>query len=84
LLAILLLRGALEFDDAPLDGVPITRLLFFIAPSPRAHLELLAQLSTALTRGRLRDLLLNSAADAEIFGALSVAEATTAGKGAKG
>ena len=84
LLAILLLRDALVFNDAPPDGVPITRLLFFIAPSPRAHLELLAQLSTALTRGKLRDLLLNSAPDAEIFGALAAVEAITAGKEAKG
>jgi PTS system nitrogen regulatory IIA component len=73
LLAILLLRGALSLAEAPPDGVLVTRLLFFIAPSPRAHLELLAQLSAALTRGPLPGLLLRSAPDAEIFTALGAA-----------
>lgn len=70
LLAILLLRDALPLAEPPPDGVPVTRLLFFIAPSPRAHLDLLAQLSTALKRGPLRELLLKAAPDAEIFAAL--------------
>jgi nitrogen PTS system EIIA component len=52
----------------------VTRLLFFIAPSPRAHLDLLAQLSTALKRGPLRERLLNAAPDAEIFGALGTGD----------
>src|SRR5436305_7919733 len=40
------------------DALPIsvTRLFFFVAPSPRAHLELLARLSAALSRGGLRRL----------------------------
>ena len=83
LLAILLLLDALLQAEAPPDGVPITRLLFFIAPSPRAHLEMLAQLSAALTRGPLRGLLLQDAPDAEIFNALAAAElpgAKVAGK----
>lgn len=71
LLAILLLRDPLLFHDSPLDDVPITRLLFFIAPSPRAHLDILAQLSTALSRGRLRDALVNGLADEEIYQSLS-------------
>ena len=74
LLAFLLMRDALIQAEAPPDGVPITRLLFFIAPSPRAHLEMLAQLSAALTRGPLRGLLLQDAPDAEIFNALAAAE----------
>lgn len=78
LLAILFLRDALDSGDAPPDGIPITRLLFFIAPSPRAHLDLLAQLSTALTRGSLRGPLVNDAADAEIFAALAAAESQAA------
>jgi PTS system nitrogen regulatory IIA component len=74
LLAIVLLRDALPLAEAPTDGVPVTRLLFFIAPSPRAHLEMLAQLSAALTRGSLRELLFQNAPDAEIFRALATAE----------
>jgi PTS system nitrogen regulatory IIA component len=77
LLAILLLRDPLP-EPAP-DDVPVTRLLFFIAPSPRAHLDLLAQLSTALKRGPLRERLLKAAPDAEIFTALEPGELTKEG-----
>jgi len=75
ILALLFLREALpvEVEPSP-DGVPITKLFFFIAPSPRAHLELLAQLSTALTRGGLKRLVLSGATDAEIFSAVAAAE----------
>ncbi|MSU70256.1 MAG: PTS sugar transporter subunit IIA [Opitutaceae bacterium] len=83
ILALVLLRDALPMEEAPIDGVPVTRLLFFIAPSPRAHLELLAQLSTALTRGGLRQLVLDGAPDAEIFAALAAIESAGAGPGAK-
>jgi nitrogen PTS system EIIA component len=86
LLAILFLRDALALAEAPLDGVPIARLLFFIAPSPRAHLEMLAQLSSALTRGSLRPLVLEGASDVQIFAALAAAEASggVQGRGGKG
>ena len=65
-LALLLLRGALPQVDPP-DGVPVTRLFFFIAPSPRAHLDLLGRLSRALSRGPLRELVVQGAPDTEIF-----------------
>lgn len=71
LLAIFLLREALPLNEPPPDGVPVTRLLFFIAPSPRAHLDLLAQLSTALKCGPLRERLLKAASDTELFDALA-------------
>lgn len=77
--ALLLLRDALPEPSS--DGVPITRLLFFVAPSPRSHLELLAQLSAALTKGDLRRLVLEGASDAEIFAALAAAEANGHGAG---
>jgi len=72
--AILILRDALALDEPAPDDVPITRLLFFVAPSPRAHLELLAQLSTALTRGSLRRPVMDGATDEEIFIALACEE----------
>jgi PTS system nitrogen regulatory IIA component len=65
-LALLLLREPLP-EAAPPDGVPVTRLFFFIAPSPRAHLDLLGRLSRALVRGPLRDLVVQGAADGEIY-----------------
>ena len=46
--ALLLLRDALPLAEPPPDGVPVTRLFFFIAPSPRAHLDLLGRLSRCL------------------------------------
>ena len=81
LLAILFLRNALSLAEASPDGVPIARLLFFIAPSPRAHLEMLSQLSSALTRGSLRLFILDAAPDAEIFAALAAAETSSGVKG---
>ena len=75
IVALLFLRDPLPAEiESPPDGMPITKLFFFVAPSPRAHLELLAQLSTALTRGGLRQLVLAGAADAEIFTAVATAE----------
>lgn len=81
--ALLLLREPLPLEEPSPDGAPVTRLLFFIAPSPRAHLELLAQLSAALTQGELRRRVLRGAPDAEIFAALAAAEASGAGLPAK-
>lgn len=80
LLALLFLRDGLSLGEPPSDGLPVTRLLFFVAPSPRAHLELLAQLSAALTSGSLRQLVLTAAPDAEIFAALATADAGMAKK----
>jgi PTS system nitrogen regulatory IIA component len=72
--AILILRDALKLSEPAPDDVPITRLLFFVAPSPRAHLELLSQLSSALLRGGLQRPLVEGATDEEIFAALIAAE----------
>ena len=72
--AIVLLRDALAVSEPAPDEQPVTRLLFFVAPSPRAHLEMLAQLSTALSRGNLRKPILDGAADDVIFAAAAAAE----------
>ena len=77
IVALVFLRDALPLPEPPPDGTPVTRLLFFIAPSPRAHLELLAQLSTALTRGGLRNLVVAGAPDAEIFAAVAASDKGT-------
>ena len=72
------------FDGPPVDSTPVTRLLFFIAPSPRAHLELLGQLSSALRRGELRRLIVENAADADIFAALAAVESVANDSNGKG
>ena len=72
--AIILLRDALAVHEPAPDDQAVSRLLFFVAPSPRAHLEILAQLSTALTRGNLRERIVGNAADDGIFAAVAAAE----------
>jgi PTS system nitrogen regulatory IIA component len=74
-LALLFLTDPLATDEPAPDQQAITRLLFFVAPSPRAHLELLARLSETLTRGDLHRLLLRAAPDAELFAAMAAVEA---------
>jgi PTS system nitrogen regulatory IIA component len=83
-LALLFLREPLAAGDPAPDGAPVLRLLFFVAPSPRAHLELLARLSTALHHGALRRQVLESAPDEAIFAALAAdeGEPAAAGEGA--
>jgi nitrogen PTS system EIIA component len=75
--ALLLLRDALVLAEPPADGVPVARLFFFIAPSPRAHLDLLARLSRDLTGGSLRELVERSASDEEIFQAVEATDAAS-------
>lgn len=76
--ALLLLSDALTLAEGAPDGVPITRLCFFIAPSPRAHLDLLARLSRGLGRGPLRELVLKGATDEEILAAVDALDAALA------
>ncbi len=77
--ALLFLRDALPLAEPPADGVPVTRLFFFIAPSPRAHLDLLGRLSRGLAHGPLRELVTTSARDEEIFQAVDAVDAASAG-----
>lgn len=72
--ALLLLRDALTLAEPAADAEPVTRLIFFIAPSPRAHLDLLGRLSRSLVRGPLRASILRGAPDEEIFQALAAAD----------
>lgn len=76
--ALLLLRDALALPDPAPDGTPITRLFFFIPPSPRAHLDTLARLSRAVATGPLRGLVERGAADAELFAAVAAADHASA------
>lgn len=66
-LALICLRDPLRLAEPALDAVPVTRLFFFIAPSPRAHLDLLGRLGRLLQRGPARELILGNAPDEAIF-----------------
>jgi nitrogen PTS system EIIA component len=74
--ALVLLREPLPLPEPAPDGVPITRLFFFIAPSPRAHLDLLGRLSRMLSRGPLRELVTRGAGDEDIYFAVDAADIT--------
>ncbi len=74
---LLLLREPMVLPEPPPDDVPLTRLFFFIAPSPRAHLDLLGRLSRLLSRGTIRDLLARGADDQEIFLAVGAFDEAT-------
>lgn len=74
-LALLLLRDPVPAPEPPADGQPLVRLFFFIAPSPRTHLEVLGRLSRSLTVGPLRALVTAGATDEEILAAVRDADA---------
>lgn len=74
--ALLFLREPLPLATPPVDGVPVTRLFFFIAPSPRAHLDLLGRLSRLLARGSMAALLKEGAADEALLQEVAAADAS--------
>jgi len=79
LLALILLRDELPRTEPVVDELPVNRLLFFIAPSPRAHLDMIGRLSRLLFYGPLRELLVQGAKDDEIFQAFDDFDATFVG-----
>lgn len=74
-LALLFLRE--EFYE-PDDNAGIRWMFFFIAPSPRAHLDLLGRLSHMLVAGPLRELVMAGARDEEIFSLFAAIDSTGA------
>jgi PTS system nitrogen regulatory IIA component len=78
-LALLMLREPLALADSPSDGVPVTKLFFFIAPSPRAHLDILGRMGRLLTRGPLRGLVNGGAPDDEILRVVAASDRAPAG-----
>lgn len=73
--ALICLRDPLRLTESAVDEVPVTRLFFFIAPSPRAHLDLLGRLGRLLSRGPARELILGNAPDEAIFQAVAESDA---------
>jgi PTS system nitrogen regulatory IIA component len=77
-IALLFLREGLPSVEKAPDGVPVRVLFFFIAPSPRAHLDLLGRFGRLLMQGGLRELLAQGARDEQIFEAFAAADAAAA------
>jgi len=77
-MALILLRDPLPPLELRVDDVPVTRLLFFIAPSPRAHLDLVGRLSRLLSRGTLRAVLTDGGSDEAILQSVDMADAASA------
>lgn len=73
-IALLLLREPLPLPEPPADGVPVTRLFFFVPPSPRAHLDMLARLSEVLAKGPMRGLVESGAGDEALLEVLAAAD----------
>jgi nitrogen PTS system EIIA component len=78
LVALLLLRAGLPLPVDPPDGIPVTRMWFFIPPSPRAHLDILARLSRFVASGPTRDLIERAAPDDELHQAFVEADQSQA------
>jgi nitrogen PTS system EIIA component len=76
-IALLLLRDPYPLAEPPLDDVPLTRMIFFVAPSPRAHLDILGRLSRVLSGGKLADILASGATDNEIHDQFRAADDTS-------
>jgi nitrogen PTS system EIIA component len=77
--ALLLLREAWTPADPTPDATPVTRLFFFIAPSPRAHLDVLGRICRLIAQGPVRDLVLRSAPDEDILRAVAAADEAASG-----
>jgi PTS system nitrogen regulatory IIA component len=78
ILALVQLREGYPVSEPLLDDQPVTALFFFIAPTPRSHLELLARLSAVVGQTEFRRLIFGGGCDAEIFATLAVADALAA------
>jgi len=76
--ALLLLSAAWPAADPLPDETPVTHLFFFVAPSPRAHLDVLGRICRLLAHGTMRELIRQRAPDDEILRAVAAAEAPEA------
>ncbi len=83
-IALLCLKSPFALEEAPIDGVPVTRMLFVIAPSPRAHLDVLGRLSRALAKTSFRTLVADAAPDEQLFSSLRQADDATAAAAVSG
>jgi len=77
-LALILVPAGLALTEPRVDEVPVTWLWFFIAPSPRAHLDMVGRLSRLILSGALRERLEHGAGDEEILQVVEAADAAAA------
>jgi PTS system nitrogen regulatory IIA component len=80
-LGLILLRGALDLGEQAVDATPVSRLLFFVAPSPRVHLDLLGRISRLLTRERPAALIDPGADDGAVRAAFAASDARNGASG---
>jgi PTS system nitrogen regulatory IIA component len=80
-IALIFLRENLPLQELAPDRVPVTRLLFFVPPYPRAHLEILGGLSRALLKGQLQRVLTEQVTDDVILRALDTPETLSESEG---
>lgn len=76
--ALLLMRDHFPQATPTPDDAPVARMFFFIAPSPRAHLDLLGRLTRVVAHGKLRECVMNNASDAETFAAAAAMDSAHA------
>lgn len=76
--ALICLRTPLFLPEEPVDDVPITRLVFFVPASPRAHTSTLGLLVRLLSQPRVREVLARSLDEREIFAAVAAEPAARA------
>jgi PTS system nitrogen regulatory IIA component len=72
LVALVMLKDVLRTGD----DMEVNRLLFFIAPSPRSHLDLIARLSRALACEQVREAMAQGETDDVILRAFDEFDAT--------
>jgi PTS system nitrogen regulatory IIA component len=77
-MALILLRDPLPPQELRVDEMPVTRLLFFIAPSPRAHLDMVGRISRLLSAKDLRAALDAGATDDAIYEIVTAADLAVA------
>lgn len=76
--ALLFLHEAWPAADPLPDETPVTHLFFFVAPSPRAHLDVLGRICRLIAHGSVRELIRQRAPDDGILRAMAAAEAPEA------
>lgn len=69
--ALIFLRDTAPAGAAAVDDVPVQVLFFFVAPSPRAHLDVLGRLGRLLSGGVDRHVLRPDVADEDILRAVA-------------
>ena len=71
LFALLLLGEPMPLPVPTPEDLPVTRLLFFVSPSAKTHIQIVSRISSHLIHGPFKKLLTDGASDEEILSALA-------------